>query len=92
MTDKESLTLNAEYDCLMFSTSFTYLIHSKNVHFQLFCFSKFLDLKRLLLQVVSEMEFKEFQPRFKSAKTRFKFSADLNLETFDTIFSGTNHI
>ena len=28
----------------------------------------------------------------KSAKTRFKFSADLNLETFYTILSGTNHI
>jgi len=28
----------------------------------------------------------------KSAKTRFKFSAGLNLETFDTISSGTNHI
>ena len=38
------------------------------------------------------MEFKEFVPRFKSAKARFKFSAGLNLETFDTIFSGTNHI
>ena len=31
------------------------------------------------------MEFKEFEPRFKSAKTQFKFSAGLNLETFDTI-------
>ena len=31
------------------------------------------------------MEFKEFEPRFKSAKIRFKFSAGLNLETFDTI-------
>jgi len=41
---------------------------------------------------VPEMEFKEFEPRFKSAKTRFKFSAGLNLETFDTILSGTNHI
>ena len=40
----------------------------------------------------SEMEFKEFKPRFKSAKTRFKLSAGLNLETFDTILSGTNHI
>ena len=40
----------------------------------------------------TEMEFKEFEPRFKSAKTRFKFSAGLNLETFDTILSGTNHI
>ena len=30
------------------------------------------------------MEFKEFEPRFKSAKTRFKLSAGLNLETFDT--------
>ena len=39
-----------------------------------------------------EMEFKEFEPRFKSAKTRFKFSAGLNLETFDTTLSGTNHI
>jgi len=39
-----------------------------------------------------EMEFKEFKPRFKSAKTRFKFSAGLNLETFHTILSGTNHI
>ena len=26
------------------------------------------------------MEFKEFKPRFKSTKTRFKWSADLNLE------------
>ena len=39
-----------------------------------------------------EMEFKEFEPRFKSAKTRFKLSAGLNLETFDTISSGTNRI
>ena len=39
-----------------------------------------------------EMEFKEFEPRFKSAKTRFKLSAELNLETFDTILSGTSHI
>ena len=40
----------------------------------------------------TEIEFKEFEPRFKSAKTRFKFSADLNLEAFDTILSRTNHI
>jgi len=40
----------------------------------------------------SEMEFKEFEPRFKSAKTRFEFSPGLNLETFDTILSGTNNI
>ena len=40
----------------------------------------------------SEAEFKEFEPRLKSAKTRFKLSAGLNLETFDTILSGTNHI
>jgi len=38
------------------------------------------------------MDIKEFEPRFKSAKTRFKLSAVLNLETFDTILSGTNHI
>ena len=41
---------------------------------------------------ISEMEFKEFEPRFKSAKTRFKLSAGLNLETFDTLLSGINHI
>ena len=39
-----------------------------------------------------KVEFKEFEPRFKSAKTRFKLSAGLNLETFDTILIGTNHI
>ena len=39
-----------------------------------------------------EMEFKEFEPRFKSAKTRFKLSASLNLEIFDTNLSGTIHI
>ena len=40
------------------------------------------------------MEIKEFEPRFKSAKTRFKLSAGVNLETSDTILSGTktNHI
>ena len=32
-------------------------------------------------------EFKEFERRFKSAKTRFKLSAGLNLETFDTNLS-----
>ena len=40
----------------------------------------------------AEMEFKELEPLFKSAKTRFKLSAGLNLETFDTILSGTNNI
>ena len=49
-------------------------------------------IKKENLLNLSEMEFKEFEPRFKSAKTRFKLSAGLNLETFDTILSGTNHI
>ena len=40
----------------------------------------------------TEMEFKEVEPRFKSAKIRFKLSAGSNLETFHTILSGTNHI
>ena len=35
------------------------------------------------------MEFKEFEPRFNSAKTRVKLSAGLNLKTFDTILSGS---
>ncbi len=43
-----------------------------------------------LNKICPEMEFKEFEPRFKSAKTRSKLSAVLNLETFDTIL--TNHI
>ena len=38
------------------------------------------------------MELKEFEPWFKSAKTRFKLSAGLNLETFDKNLCGTNHI
>ena len=38
------------------------------------------------------MEFKEFEPQFKSAKTRFKLSAGLNLEIFHTLLSGTNLI
>ena len=50
----------------------------------------FTILKKTFMQI--EMEFKEFEPRFKSAKTWFKLSARLNLETFDTILSGTNHI
>ena len=41
---------------------------------------------------IKEMEFIDFEARFKSAKTRFQLSAGLNLETFDTILSGTNHI
>ena len=45
----------------------------------------------IILDQYSEMEFKEYEPRFKSAKTRFKLSAGLNLETFDTILSETNH-
>jgi len=46
----------------------------------------------IYILVYPEMEFKEFEPRFKSAKTRFNVSAGLNLETFDTILRGTNHI
>ena len=40
----------------------------------------------------TESEFNEFEPRLKSAKNRFQFSAGLNLETFNTILSGTNYI
>ena len=38
------------------------------------------------------MEFKEFEPRIKSTKTRFKLSAGLNFATFHAILSGTDHI
>ena len=37
-------------------------------------------------------EFNEFELRVKSAKNRFQLSAGLNLEKFNTILSGTNHI
>ena len=40
----------------------------------------------------SESEFNELEPRLKSAKNRFQFSAGLNLETLNTILSETNHI
>ena len=39
-----------------------------------------------------ESDFNEFEPRLKSAKNRFQLRADLNLETLNTILSGTNHI
>ena len=34
----------------------------------------------------------EFEPRLKSAKARFQLSAGVNLETLNTILSGTNHV
>ena len=49
-------------------------------------------MKTTIIPQTSEMKFEEFEQRFKSAKTRFKLSAGLNLKTFDTILSGTNHI
>ena len=45
-----------------------------------------------MLYRIPVMEIEEFEPWFKSAKTLFKFSVGLHLETFDTILSGTNHI
>ena len=48
--------------------------------------AKVLDNRKLtFIFFCPEMEFKEFESRFKSAKTRFKSSAGLDLETFDTI-------
>ena len=37
-------------------------------------------------------EFNEFEPRLKFAKNLFYLSADLNLETLNTILNETNHI
>ena len=37
-------------------------------------------------------KFNEFELRLKSAKYQFQLSAGLNLETINTILSGTNHI
>ncbi len=58
------------------------------------CYEKlhqFLPISNILF-CSPEAEFKEFEPRLKSAQTRFKLSAGLNLLTFNTILSGTNHI
>ena len=44
------------------------------------------------LNINPEAEFKEFKSRLKSAKTRFKLSAGLDLETFYTILSETTII
>ena len=40
----------------------------------------------------SVSEFNEFKPRLKSPKTRFQWSAGVNLEKLNTILSETNHI
>ena len=42
--------------------------------------------------IPSESEFHEFELRLKSTQNRFQLSAGLNLETLNTILSGTNHI
>ena len=66
------------------------LIHSLRLNVQM-CFKGFESLKFLKLNLLisislqPEAEFKKFEPRLKSPKTRFKLSAGLNLETFDTI-------
>ena len=39
-----------------------------------------------------EAEFQEFQPRRWNAKNRFQLSADSNLETLNSISSGTNNV
>ena len=74
------------------------------VCFTLLLFRQFQQTKKLYTELkkkffslsisvtIAEAEFKEFEPRFKSAKTRFKLSTGLSLETFNTILSGTNHI
>ena len=70
-----------------------YKVRNKYLGFyKVFAKNTSLKLKWIIALKYPEMEFKEFEPRFKSAKTRFKLSAGLNLETFDTILSGTNHI
>ena len=42
--------------------------------------------------IQSESEFNEFEPRLKSAKNRFQLSAGLDLETLNTILTGTDDI
>ena len=53
----------------------------------------FLILRRRVKKAnLSVSEFNEFKPRLKSAKNRFQMSTGLNIETLNTILSGTNHI
>ena len=51
-----------------------------------------LDISADLLITNPVSEFNEFETSLKSAKNRFQLSAGLNLETLNTILSGTNHI
>ena len=58
------------------------------------CFKKTLNSElsfRVIITILTEAEFKEFEPRLKSAKNRFQLIAGLNLEKFNTILSGSNH-
>ena len=50
------------------------------------------NMKLNSLNSASEAESNEFEPRLKSAKNRFQLNAGLNLETLNTISSGTNNI
>ena len=51
-----------------------------------------LEILKILGKNYSESEFNKFEPRLKSPKNRFQSSPDLNIETLDTILSGSNHI
>ena len=58
-----------------------------------------LELNQLINQfqadnylIIPKSEFNDFEPRLKSAKTRFQLRAGLSLETLNTILSGTNQI
>jgi len=42
--------------------------------------------------MLSVSKFDKFEPRLKSAKNRFQLSAGLNLEKFDKLLSGINHV
>ena len=74
----------------MFKYIFLPIYHIYNIYNIVFLHMLYLFIEGCYTS--PEMEIKEFEPRVKSAKTRFKFSAGLILETFDTILSGTNHI
>ena len=95
-------------DCLTLQVLHTNLIHLSP------CKIAFSNILLFLHYAIccSESEFKEFEPRLKSAKNLLylrwnlknlcrglnppkpglKLGAGLNLETFGTILSGTNHI
>ena len=69
----------------------TYLTYTPIYDFKKFFFNFNSNMYCIVKSKQPEAELKELKSWFKFAKTRFKLSAGINLETFDRILSETNH-